>query len=59
MAGLEAHYSARDIEARMLATVPGCRVDCIEMSADSCAGNARRSLEEGQVRLVPGVFRKQ
>ena len=51
MAGLEAHYSARGIEARILAVF----VDNLGQKA----GNARRSLEEHQVRLVGGVFRAE
>jgi len=107
MAGLETHYSARDIQARILAASRSARLDPEQpLSPDYCAGaslrrisrcrgrptrptafwfrptkcrpcwanadsvsvfvddlgqkatNARRSLEEGQVRLVRGVFRR-
>jgi sarcosine/dimethylglycine N-methyltransferase len=86
MAGLEAHYSARDIEARILAAVRaaglnpeqrlspeelgaldhfhtgGLRasrelLELAQIRAAQKAGNARRSLQEGQIRLVRGIFR--
>ena len=118
MAGLETHYSARDIEARILAAIRAAglnpeqrlspeelgaldhfhtgglrasrellelaqiRAELFEDTSDAHlsrttadaapspltlgvyvdnlaqkAGNARRSLEEGQVRLVRGIFR--
>lgn len=46
MASLEAHYAARNIETRILAALRAAGLN-----------PARRSLEEGQVRLVRGVFR--
>jgi len=51
--------------ARLIVSKIACRADCIELSplgvyVDNLAqkaGNARRSLQEGQIRLVRGVFR--
>jgi hypothetical protein len=93
MAGVDAHYSTRDIEARLLAAIRAAGLNpdigfIAELFEDTSvahlrrtaanatpaapgqlglaafvddlarkAGNARRSLEEGQVRLVRGVFR--
>lgn len=36
MKRVDAHYSAHDIETRILAATPGCEVECIDLSQDYC-----------------------
>jgi hypothetical protein len=64
MIGLEAHYSARDIEARILAAIraaglnPGyaCRRKRWGRLTISTRADTPRVTRVGQIRLVRGVF---